>query len=713
VCTLDSLIYAYGAWTIAFWMALALGLGWYFALCFFVLIGASLIGALRRLPAAPFDASSETADTPALALILIVVVLWPIALDLGRAALVASVALFVVLRAVLPLLRGGFTRDDARVFVLGTVAALAAGAYFVGWWALVALLSVVALVSILRPETSAWLISSRRRIETRCESRFESQPISAAILAALGTLIAVWFVGWPFWNPDNTYYLNKAEHYTASPISFPVRDYMYGVSGATHYPFGDILSAFEPLIGVGASLPGVTPSSLLFRLVVPLSMLLVPFAVRYAARGLGVRRANLVAGFAAGSVLLMTAANTTSLFGSASHGKSIGRVVVIPLVIGACGVLLRRRDVRSALTATFAVICAVGLSPTLAMASVVIVPAFAAAGLWEVCAMRSRGIRARAQTLVCLASPVGFLVAYSLFAQRWQRSAGSSQLIFGFSTNDPRQAWERASLSAGGTDHFLTILVIVGSIAIFPLVLTSAQLRRAAGLVVLLLFGILFAPWSFDRLVNAVPEFSAFGWRLAWALPTGLLVGLALANVDARRTVGLVTVIAAMTAIGLSGPELSGSVYEPIPVDVRRAPVVWPWDAGTPAVLQDTARALVDATPKGGRFLAPPAIEEVATAIQRERFPVYARLVYAEAVGQANGTPSAFLTEERLLLGRGMTGTPQDADAARYLEALERLEVSTVCVDERTDDGLRRAVTRTYVARGSAGRCELWSRNRT
>ena len=88
-----------------------------------------------------------------------------------------------------------------------------------------------------------------------------------------------------FWNPDNTYYLNKALHYADSPTSFPIHDYLYGVDGATHYPYGDILSALEPLLAVTSNLTGIAPATLLFRVVVPLSMFLLPFAARYAARG--------------------------------------------------------------------------------------------------------------------------------------------------------------------------------------------------------------------------------------------------------------------------------------------------------------------------------------------------------------------------------------------------------------------------------------------
>ena len=41
---LDSLIYVYGTWTVAYWIALAFGLGWHFALGFFIVFGALFIG---------------------------------------------------------------------------------------------------------------------------------------------------------------------------------------------------------------------------------------------------------------------------------------------------------------------------------------------------------------------------------------------------------------------------------------------------------------------------------------------------------------------------------------------------------------------------------------------------------------------------------------------------------------------------------------------
>ena len=84
---------------------------------------------------------------------------------------------------------------------------------------------------------------------TNRQRHYGNRALAALVLGVLGAMIAIWHVGGaPFWNPDNTYYLNKAQHYADAASTFEVRDYMYGVEGVTHIPLGNILSSYEPLV---------------------------------------------------------------------------------------------------------------------------------------------------------------------------------------------------------------------------------------------------------------------------------------------------------------------------------------------------------------------------------------------------------------------------------------------------------------------------------
>ena len=102
VSRLDSVVYGFGTWTIGYWTALAFGLGWTFALGFAVVAGGGVFLLTRRWPTPPFGSTGERADTVPLAVVLAIVIVWPIAIDVGRTvAIVVAIAL-VVLRVVVP-----------------------------------------------------------------------------------------------------------------------------------------------------------------------------------------------------------------------------------------------------------------------------------------------------------------------------------------------------------------------------------------------------------------------------------------------------------------------------------------------------------------------------------------------------------------------------------------------------------------------------------
>lgn len=702
VLSLDFVVYVIGAWTIGFWIALAFGLGWVFASLFAVATGAGLVALHRRWPVARFDVSSEWLDTVPICMVLALVVCWPIVVDLGRTTIAVAAAVLLVVRVAVPVLRRSFARCDVRLLILAATALLVTLAYWASWTTLAVALCLLVGIVVFRPQWTEWLAATTT-------GRGRRAPwVASLLLALLGALIAVWWIGVPVWNPDNTYYLNKALHYASSPFVFSTGDRMFGVGGATHYPAGDLVSSFEPLLGALSSVTPVSVPDLVFRLAAPLAMLAIPLSVRYAARGLGLKRTNLAGALAAAALMLMSAIDTFSLFASASTGKTIGRLVFIPIVIGAVADLVRRKDPPSAVKATLATVVAVGFSPSLALPAGVVVAPFVAAGLWDTFSSRRDAVGSQLRTYLCVSLPLAFLACYSVVAQFIQTRAGASQEIALFHFDSPANAWTMASVSAQA-EHSLTVVFLIGATALFALLPPMRAVRRGAALVLLFLFGILLAPWTFDAIVDDVLGLNYFAWRFVWALPTVMLVGLALAHVDLRRRLSLVSIAAFTLALGLATPPASFLFLSV--VDVRHAPAVWPWEAGIPDFPRDAARAVVDATPDGGRFLAPSTVEEVATASQVDRFPTYAREHYAEAVGQADTVPRDFFSEQRLLLARAMEGQQAGVRDADWRAALTRLDVATVCMDKRTAPGLRAVVMQMYKDAGSAGLCQLWTRH--
>ena len=700
VLSLDFVVYVVGTWTLGFWCALALGRGWVFALVFAIAIGAGLAAFHRRTPIARFDTSSEWTDSVPIAVVLALVVGWPILLAVGRSTIAGVVVVLLVLRVAVPLVQRSFARLDARLLVLAATALIATLAYWASWAALVVALYVLIGIVVFFPRWTKWLTAATT-------GRHRSRPwVASLLLGLLGALIATWLIGIPFWNPDNSYYLNKALHYASSPISFSSGDHMFGVGGAVHYPAGDLLSSFEPLLGAISGLSSVSARLLLFRLAAPLSMLAIPFAVRYAARGLGLRRANLAGAFAGAAVLLMTRIDTNSLFAQASTGKTIGRLVFIPILLGAIADHVRRKDSSGAVKATLATVAAVGFSPSLALPAAVLIAPFTVAGLWDAFVSPVSLARSRMKTYMWLLLPLAFLGCYSIVAQVIQTRGGASQSIALFHFASGVDAWRLGSIAPEAGN--LTVFLVIGATALFPLLSPAEVLRRGGALTLLFLFGVLLAPWTFDIVVDHLLDLNYFAWRFVWALPVIMLVGFALAHVDLRRRLGILTVVAFTLALGLARPQAS-FFFSGI-VDIRDAPAMWPWNADVPDNVLDGARRVADATPVGGRFLAPATVEEVATGTQIDRFPTYARMHYIQAVGGADSVPHDFFPKDRLVLAQGMAGQAANVRDDQWRAALTRVQVETVCMDGQTAPGLRAVVMELYTDAGSAGPCEIWTR---
>lgn len=729
---LDVLIAAYAAWTVGFWLALALGRGWVIALAFSIVAAAAILAARERWRVDRPRSRESGDDTSTLGLVLLVVVAWPIVLDVGRVAAVALALTCLVIRGAVVLLTQRAGRRDLDLVLMGVLTVAAAAAFRIGWPAFVLVVCGAAGAAVAWPKFPQWPAPhqpgcERRRFRSTShpgptgsatggheDPSFRDRGLRTGLLAGFGLLLGVWLVGARYWSSDNAYYLNKAAHFAASPWSFPSNDLMFGASDATHYPLGNLLSSFEPLLGLLSALTGISTEAMLFRVVVPASMFLIPFAARYAARGLELRRPDLVAGLTGAAVLLMTGTSTTNLFGPASYGKTIGGLVVIPLVIGTAGQLVRYRDPASAVRAVLTSVAAVGLSPSLAAAVLLVIAPFTVAAGWELWRARAAADRRPRVSIAWLLLPIAVVGLFALFALQLQQGAGTSQTTAGFTIfRAPDEAWMEAFLRRKNPSTFLTLLFLAGSTAAVPLVADDRGIRRALGGMMLLIFGVVFSPWGYDAIVGDLLGLDYVAWRLLWALPGALLIGAVLAGVDGRRRLARWTVAAATLGLGLSGPDLTGtttSALRPPVIDIRQAPRVWPWDAGIPEDLAAAARAIARVTPEGRRYLAPKLVEEVATATQIKVFPVYVREVYVIPVGKTEPAPTGFGLEARLLLADAIAGQAPLPSEAQVEQALDQLDVVTVCLTGTAAPALSAVVSRYYSSVGVAGACEIWSR---
>jgi hypothetical protein len=449
-------------------------------------------------------------------------------------------------------------------------------------------------------------------------------------------------------------------------------------------------------------------TDLVFALVAPGVLALLPFAVRYAARGLGIQRPALAGALAPASILLMTGTDSVALFAQMSLGKDLGRLVFIPLLFGAIGHLLRSPDRRSALTAVLASVCVVGMSPSLGVAAVTLVAPFTASGVLTVWQRRADLERARAITL--FTAPLAAVAVFVVFAAAFQ--ARSGQVLVGFRAFDaPEAAWDLATGMPLRTSTLLGLVILSGSAVAFPILLQPAMLRRGGGMFLLLLLGVVFSPWTFDLVVGDLLDLNHFAWRILWVLPFAMLIGMVAASLDTARPLGLLTIAAVVVSFGLSGPP-PVDLFRAGVVDVRDPPARWPWEDGVPGYLRGPATSLIEATPTGGRFLATASVEEVATATQIDRYPVYARLSYIRSVVANPSTPSGAMAEDRLLLGLGINGesTPEPLTVEEWTRALDRVDVSSVCVGVVTTPELRRAVEAGYRTVATSPECTVWSR---
>ena len=709
------LVAAFGCWTVGYWIALAVRSGWAVAVPVSVAFGVVVRARGRsgsddgRWPDAPTDDLRSTEDIRPVVAVVATAFAVPLLLDAGRGVMVVASAALLGWSVVAQVVSRRSLRPVAPLLAALAGGAAATAAFATGWWLAAALLGAAGIIVVVRPElvdAVPGVVRAATAPDHHGERRLSTAGQTVALLV-LGIAIGVWYMGTSaYWSPDNAYYINKAAHYGDSPWSFEIQDHMYGVDGVTHIPFGNILASYEPLIGTLAELLGVSAFDLLFTIVVPLTMGMIPFAARAAARGMGAARPGLVGAVAGALVLVATAASTVSLAVTGSLGKLVGSLVVAPVFLGALAALARAPSKLTAGRASLASVALVGVTPSLAMSGLLVALCFAAASLWP--AIRRPRMDLTIQEVALRCSAAAFLICHAGFAKVFQASAGDAQLSAGFrSFAEPSEAW---SFAYGPDEsNLLTVFFVLGATLVVPLALPDASTRRAWGFVLFGFFGLLFSPWGFEPLVDDVLDLNHFAWRFFWALPATVIIGVVVATVARASRFGSLVSVAAVIVLALSGPSLD-NVLRPQAVRVWERPHVLPWESGATPGLLSATESVVAATPTGGRFLAPSRVEEVATAMQTDAKPTYVRPHYVTVALNDEAVDETFHAEERLLLGGGANGRARQTTRAEWTRALDVVDVHTVCLSDGAAPTLRAAVEQGYERGQQTTYCQIWTR---
>ncbi len=736
----ERLVSIAACWTLGYWLALAVGWGAMLALPLaMVLFGGVQVVLSRAGTGATDDGDlrrrDDQPDTVALLVVLVLTLAWPAVDQWGRPALLVIAAAAIGVRLLVPLLRGSFSRTEVMLLggiLIGGAVGVLVDRSWLGWTLLV--VAVTAAVVAAPTKVGIHSVEGATPVARRWPQSLtplHHRVASSVMLFAFGLLLAVWHIGSRFWNADNTYYLSKATSYAEDGRHFGIDDHLFGVEGLRHVPFGNLLSSFEPAVGVIARASGLSPSTVLFNIVTPASMLLVPFALRWSARQLGQRDPDLIAGIGTASILLMTELTSYGLYANASLAKRMGVTLLVPMLLGSMASLVARPNRRAATIAVLVAIAMVGASPSLGLAVVLCTGAFAAADVIrrpERLGVGGATIGGGSRSRLWIFLPAILAIGYALFAQAFQQSAGEAQFVGGFFRYaDGEAAWNGAQLGAAASVPTLG-LVFSAMLLTIPLLARPEQ-RRGLALLSGGLFAVLLAPWTYELIVVDALEIDYFANRLAWVIPIPLLLGVVIAGIDDRRRLRWLTVVGAVVLVAASGQSIAGTQLEffrPAVLDVTDSPSAWPWQTDD-FFDRDAAYRILEETPDGGRFLAPETIESMATALRLDldASPTYARLHYLQTIAADPTTPESFLANERLVLHAAISGEQRpSADVER---SLELLAPDVVCLDPSAIDELVDAVALGYHSAGYVGGlvvpedsgfgvdgifggCELWLR---
>lgn len=706
---LGALCTAFALWTISFNVALLAGTGWGVAGPLFVVLVAGVALARRRMVAASGGGSGPRSSWWRLdrgcgeAWVVTVAVVAATAADRvpwgeRMVAVLAVAALARLLVMARPEASSAAApAESSAVLVVGVATVgFAVVGLFAPWWVVIA--ACVALVG------AAWFGPLARIVRAAPGAPVTATAAGADSLSApvvvMGGFMAAYTLFTRYGTLDNGYYLNKTLVYGNQPFDFGVRDYLYGVAGVDHLPKGTIFSAWEPLGGVLSAVTPLDHLDVMMYGLAPAVAALVPLATAFAARVFGARRPDLAAVSAGAAILLLERTHDNRMFDRVLEGKAAIPLVMVPLLAATTVLYLRDGDRRCLWFGLAVAVASFGLSTT---AGFGLVPAGGAA--WLATALIHPGVRNDRRRVVLGLAPTAVIAVLSTATLAVHRGVSHARDRF----PEAEGAW-RARIVGQVKELTYTgqrwqVGLLLGAVAVVVLVGRSPLVRAYTAIVLLGLTLVVFNPSLFEGIFGPA-GLNGVSWRAAWALPLALLVGLAAdALVDRsgelRANAAGLAFVAVLLFFGIS----------PLHQTVQG----WPANDWPEADLA-TARAVLAATPEGGRYLATEEVETVAVTLADDRFPTYYRPYFLNALSEYDDLPDSFRALGRLKLTAAYRGRPVEdvrmpPRPKGVAKLLDLLQVDTVCLSAEVKARLRTAVGFRFERVSQLPSCELWVRS--
>ncbi|GAA4725275.1 hypothetical protein GCM10025782_24230 [Pedococcus ginsenosidimutans] len=592
--------------------------------------------------------------------------------------LLAVVVAATVSWFVLPAAVGSTGERPSRANALQALVALALGVVCAvlggagnqrGWMMVLLVLAGVAWVAL----------AARRRL--RLSSRPEGDAVPAARARSLpgpdrSARGALWLTAW-VWalvcavvamryarpDGDDAYFVNLSQ-WVADRGTFPLKDTMLGdqvfPALSSHSP---PIHSFEGLLGALGHVTGLSAGVVTYLVATPLLTMVCVLAMAWLVSLSRIRFAPLALSAA---ILFMLASGEASasqgnFFALRMwQGKAALASLFLPLLVAVAVAYVARGGRRRQLVLALAVVCTVGASNT-AVFLVPVMVAGLALGAWL-----HAGTRRALGVAVTLAYPLLCGVAVKLVAPP---SSGAT---------DPESAaaWVLPPLQGVIGQHGFFVVSIVAVAAGWAGLRSSAA--RAVLVSVVLATSIAMLPPVTHVLVDAA-SLRAVVWRVWWVVPVPLLVaGLVgtfaeLAHRRLPRVLVPLTALAAAVAVVLI-PFYGGRwIWSPVNLAYPVSPTAWK----VPPHAEGEAKAALRVSRDGDTVLAPWDSSRVLAALSVDVHPVSARAIY---LGAYAGTPSAHV-EQRIELQRFADG--RNSTAATIRPLVDVLGVDTACVSAK------------------------------
>jgi Family of unknown function (DUF6077) len=466
---------------------------------------------------------------------------------------------------------------------------------------------------------------------------------------------------------DDAYYA-RLSSWIAAHGSFPTRDVIFSdnVFPAVIYP---PVSSFEALVGTVGHITSVAIPNVLYLGLTPVASALSVFAMWRLLRRWSTPMAWLALSVAL--VFLLYDAQSRRTFGNLFigriwEGKVALVVILVPLLFVFMTDYLERPSRRRLSFLAAGGAAGVGLTST----AIFLVPVIAAGGFAPF------ALRAPRRALLGFAA----LSAYPLGALAVRALVGGRR-----AAEDVLQ-----NVVAGNLIHYVLGVETLALVAVAALLFGPLVVRRvaAAPLVagVVALVVLFYAP-PVPRFIWEVSGIGMVLWRVNWAVPAAVLVGVVATSVLAGvrpRVLRLVPALALIAVLVAAGTAL----WSAVPVAGHPS-----WKL-PPSTIRP-ARQIVSAAEPGDVVLAPRLVSQTVSIMSGDVTTVAPRVFYALAL---RGTPEAHAEDRVVLqtfaeLGLGATVyrtrqfEPEDqtVDAADVTRALRTVGVDIACIVRNPD----------------------------